>query len=52
VETAQAIVQELLAEKGQRGVRVISTVIGKGRTVRLVFTAAEPQTPQSDSESK
>jgi len=40
VETAQAIVQELLAEKGQRGVRVIPTVIGKGRSVRLVFTAS------------
>ena len=40
VETAQAIVEELLAEKGQRGVRVIPTVIGKGRSVRLVFTAS------------
>ena len=47
VETAQAIVEELLAEKGQRGVRVVPTVVGKGRSVRLVFTASA-----SASESK
>ena len=40
VQTAQAIVEELLAEKGQRGVRVVPTVIGKGRSVRVVFTAS------------
>jgi len=40
VETAQAIVEELLAEKGLRGVRVVPTVIGKGRSVRVVFTAS------------
>ena len=39
VETAQAIVEELLAEKGQRGVRVVPTVVGKGASVRVVFTA-------------
>jgi len=41
VETAQGIVEELLAEKGQRGVRVVPTVIGKGGSVRVVFTASE-----------
>ena len=42
VETAQAIVEELLAEKGQRGVRVVPTVMRvKANTVRVVFTAAE-----------
>lgn len=41
VETAQAIVEELLAEKGQRGVHVTPTVVGKGGSVRVVFTASE-----------
>ena len=41
VETAQGIVEELLVEKGQRGVRVVPTVTRKGRSVLVVFTAAE-----------
>jgi len=41
VETAQGIVLELLAEKGQRGVRVVPTVTRHGRAVHVVFTAAE-----------
>ena len=41
VETAQAIVEEFLAEKGQRGVKVVPTVMRlKANTVRVVFTAA------------
>jgi len=41
VETAQEIVQELLVEKGQRGVRVVPTVTRHGQSVRVVFTAAD-----------
>ena len=42
VETAQAIVEELLAEKGQRGVRVVPTVSRiRANAVRVVFTASD-----------
>ena len=40
VETAQGIVEELLAEKGQRGVRVVPSVKRiKAHAVRVTFTA-------------
>ena len=40
VETARGIVEELLAEKGQRGVRVVPTVTRvKAHAVRVIFTA-------------
>ena len=42
VQTAQEIVQELLAEKGQHGVRVVPKVTRiNAHKVRLVFTAEE-----------
>ena len=46
VQTAQEIVEELLAEKGQHGVKVVPTVTRISTTkVRVVFTA-EAETTQ------